>query len=80
MPSEKNLYLVELSGLQNNLSRTQPTYGKAYVVAKHSEEAYLKVKKALEDKKIGYEKDRLLHRVTLLATTDRSCCDKLLYL
>lgn len=46
---------------------TGTVYGVNYVVAKDAEEAYQKVKKFLDNKDIGFTKDRVLESIELLA-------------
>lgn len=60
------LYLVTLRGMTTSTSGSI-AYGKSYVVAKDSNEAYLKVKLYLDDKDIGYTSSRELHSVELIA-------------
>lgn len=46
---------------------TSSRLGSAYVVAKDSNEAYLKVRKYLDEKDYGFYQDRCLDSVTLVA-------------
>jgi hypothetical protein len=59
------LYLVELRGLNGYSSRV--VYGTSYVVAKNSDEAYKKVRKFLDADDLGFEDERELLKITLLA-------------
>lgn len=62
----KKLYKVTLRGLTGNYGRGM-CYGVSYVVADNSDEAYKKVKEFLDDEDIGYNRDRELLSIELLA-------------
>ena len=73
-----NLYKVSLR-CGNSPVGTQ--YGDSYVVAEDSEKAYTKVKTFLDEKDIGFTKERVLRSVTLLAeATDHPECRTILFL
>lgn len=61
-----NLYLVKLRGMQS--SATGAPHGIAYVVAENAEDAYWVVKKNMDDEDLGFEGDRELDSIQLLAT------------
>lgn len=65
------LYLVKTIGL-----------GSAYVCAKDAESAYLAYRDHLDEKKLGFEKDRALDSITLSAEAHKDypeCGTKLLF-
>ena len=62
-----NLYRVELTGL--NYSTTGTALSPAYVVAQDAEAAYVAVKSWADAKGYGFDRERTLKSVTLLATT-----------
>lgn len=59
------LYKVRLRGLHGGLVDTD--YGTSYVVAEDPTSAYAKVKKFVDEKDLGFQHDRELGSVTLLA-------------
>lgn len=59
------LYRVRLKGLCSSYIGTQ--YGKPYVLAENSDKALNKVQKYLDDKDIGFSKDRVMDSIELLA-------------
>lgn len=59
------LYIVRLKGMKT--SSTGTVWGESYVVANDPTEAYEKVKAHLVEKKIGFEKERELDSITLIA-------------
>ncbi len=67
MKKEQKLYRVTLRGMTHNT--TGVVQGIAYVVATNAEEAYQKVRKRLDDKNFGFNEDRELDKVELLAST-----------
>lgn len=67
MENRKKLYRVTLKGMTSNPAGI--SYGISYVVAENSDEAYLKVKKFLELKDIGFSQYRELDKVELIADT-----------
>lgn len=60
------LYKVTLRGMTHN--STGIAYGISYVVARDSNEAYLKVKDFLDKKGIGFSRERELDKIELLAS------------
>lgn len=60
------LYKVTLKGMTQN--STGIAYGISYVVARDSNEAYLKVKDFLDEKGIGFSRERELDKIELLAS------------
>ncbi len=67
MENRKKLYRVTLKGMTS--SYTGAAYGISYVVAENSDEAYQKVKRFLDEKNLGFSKDRELDKVELIADT-----------
>lgn len=65
----EKLYLVELRGL--GYEAIGKRYGLSYVVAKNTDEAYLKVRKFLDKEDIGFKRDRELHLVKQIAEEDK---------
>ncbi len=65
MENRKKLFKVTLRGM--TYSSTGTAYGVSYVVAGNSDEAYQKVRKFLDDKNLGFTKDRELEKVELIA-------------
>lgn len=61
----KKLFRVTLKGM--TYCYLGVAYGVSYVVADNSDEAYLKVKKFLDEKGLGNPKDRELDKVELIA-------------
>jgi len=59
------LYRVLLKGMTHN--STGVAYGDSYVVATNPEEAYRKVRTFLDDEDLGFDRERCLESVTLLA-------------
>ena len=79
MTETNKLYLVKLRGMQFNPFGT--AYGISYIVAVNPNDAFMKVKLYLEDKKIGFISDRELESVTLIAEqTDYPNCKTKLYI
>lgn len=72
------LYKVELTGMTHSVSG--PIYGVSYVVAKDPSEAYEKVKVFLDSNDLGFDKDRQLKTITLMADTDLYRHDHLLFI
>lgn len=75
MEKTKKLYRVTLKGMQYN--STGVAYGISYAIAENAEEAYQKVKKSLDEKDLGFSKDRALEKIELIAEdyqyTDSGC-------
>ena len=59
------LYRVKLRGMQTNI--TGIAYGVAYVVANDPQEAYNKVRTAVDEEDLGFRDERELSSVELLA-------------
>lgn len=59
------LFFVECRGMTT--SATGTPWGVAYVLANDPTEAYNKLKQRLEEGKIGFTDERVLHKITLLA-------------
>lgn len=66
---KEKLYKVTLRGMTYSITST--VYGISYVVAYDAEEAYRKVKNALDKDNIGYSKDKALDKIELLAENDQ---------
>lgn len=74
----KKLYLVTLRGMLSNI--TGPAFGNAYVVATDPTEAYAKLRKRLDERDVGFSKDRELGSVTLIAeSADYPDCGTIFY-
>lgn len=69
MDIKNKLYLVTLRGMTSNSAGI--AYGSSYVVAENPDEAYKKVRKFLDDNDLGFEKDREMRSVELLADSYR---------
>jgi len=67
----KKLYLVSLKGMRGGLG-VGISYGSSYVIAENTDEAYRKLKKYLDEKDIGFRKDRVLSSVELVADEEGS--------
>lgn len=67
MDERLQLYKITLRGLYRNTVGI--TEGISYVVAENPYAAYLKVRKRLDDNDIGFEKERELEKIELLADT-----------
>lgn len=65
---EHNLYRVTLQGMTHNYTGTP--HGDVYVVARDSHTAYEIVRADLDDRDVGFHRERELKSVELLATTD----------
>lgn len=79
MEGTNKLYKVTLKGM--TINTTGIVYGVAYSVAKTSEEAYQKVRKFLQEKDLGFSKDRELDKVELIAEEYQyTDTDSILYL
>lgn len=63
----KKLYKVTLMGMKYAV--TGCVWGISYAVASNPEEAYQKVLKFLKEHDIGFEKDRVLYKIELVADT-----------
>jgi hypothetical protein len=74
------LYRVTLKGMTCGLGG-DTLHGKPFVLAEDPQEAYLKVKKYLDDKDLGFSHERELHTIELLAETgDYPNCNIQLFL
>lgn len=60
----KSLYKVRLRGMKGSYP---VTYGVSYVVANDADSAYRKVREYLDEKKIGFTRDRTLESIELVA-------------
>ncbi len=69
MVNTNRLYRVTLRGMTYAVTGT--IYGISYVIATDAEKAYQKVKEFLDDKDLGYTKDRVLDKVELIAEEDQ---------
>jgi len=73
------LYLVTLKGM--TYSSTTVAYGTSYVIAEDAQKAVDKVQSYLNEKNIGFRRERELDSVTLLAdSTQYPDCGCKLYL
>ena len=61
------LYKVTCRGMTNTACGTQAAHGIAYVVARNPDEAYKKLRKYLDEKDLGFRKERDLDKVELVA-------------
>ena len=69
MAAVKRLYRVTLRGMKYNSSGV--AYGVSYVVADDAEEAYRMVRRMLDEKDIGFARERELESVELIAENYR---------
>lgn len=69
MKETNKLYRVTLRGM--TFASIGVSYGVSYVVSKSCDEAYDKVKKYLDENKIGYSCDRELDKIELIAEEER---------
>ena len=77
--ANQKLYRVILRGMTHNSTGT--AYGDCYVVARTSEEAYQQVREFLDKEDIGFDHERELHSVELLAEQARfPRCRTMLYM
>ena len=65
MKETNKLYFVKCKGM--TISSTGTAHGLSYVVAKDSAEAYRKVREYLDDNDLGFDRDRELSSVRLVA-------------
>lgn len=65
MNDRKKLFRVTLKGMTYN--STGIAYGISYVIAENTDEAYNKVRKFLDEKDLGFSKDRELDKIELIA-------------
>jgi hypothetical protein len=73
------LYRVKLQGMTSNIDG--PAYGISYVVADNPTEAYYKVKNFLDDKDIGFDREREMGSIELIADENQyGNCGTILYL
>ena len=63
------LYFVQTRGMTHGITTGQVCHGQAYVIANDAESAYLQLKKYLDDQQLGYDYERELKEVTLIAET-----------
>ena len=69
MVAVKRLYRVTLRGMK--CPSTGVAYGVSYVVAEGAEEAYQMVRKTLDEKDIGFAREREMESVELIAENYR---------
>lgn len=69
MINAEKLYRVTLRGMTYN--STGVAYGISYVIAFNPDEAYQKVKKSLDDNDIGFDRERQLDKIELIAENYR---------
>jgi len=62
-----NLYKITLHGMISGVNRI---YGESYVVAEDPQKAYIKVKEFLDNEDIGFDTDRMLKSIELIASVD----------
>lgn len=60
------LYRVTCRGMRNSVG-TQPAHGVAYVVAPDPTSAYQTLRDSLDRRKLGFEVERELHTIELIA-------------
>ena len=63
-----NLYRVKCKGMTSKGFASRTPYGIAYVVALDPTAAYEKLKKRLDDEEMGFESERELDTVSLIAS------------
>lgn len=61
----KQLFLIKCRGMKSDT--TGVPHGIAYVVADNTHEAYAKLRNSLDDRDLGFPKERELESVTLIA-------------
>lgn len=61
------LYIVRCCGMTVGTGGKDLANGVAYVIAEDAESAYQKVKSNLDERKIGFDREREMDSVTLLA-------------
>lgn len=66
MSETKKLFKVKLRGFE--IDRTE--YSTCYVIATHPTEAYEVVKKYLDEQDLGFEEERALQSIELIAEDD----------
>jgi len=75
MEKTNKLYKITLKGM--TYSSTGVVYGVSYAIAENPDQAYQKVKKFLDEKDLGFSKDRALDKIELIAEnyqyTDCGC-------
>ena len=69
MENKIKLYKITLRGMK--YSSTGIAYGISYVIAENSDEAYQKVKKFLKNENLGFDNERELDKVELIADSYR---------
>lgn len=75
----KKLYKVTCRGMHGGIG-TDTAHGIAFVVAENPDEAYKRVKERLDDRKLGFDKDRELSCIELIAEqTEFPKCGYILY-
>lgn len=75
----KKLFRVTCKGMHGGIG-SDVAHGIAYVVANNSDEAYLKVRASLDKQNFGFQKEREMERVELLAEeTNYPNCGYCLY-
>ena len=61
------LFYIKCKGLKHSIGCGETVYSKAFVVAKTMNDAYEKVRKYLDEAGIGFDSDRELESIELLA-------------
>lgn len=80
MDKKLKLYRVLLRGMQHSYGN-QVSHGDAYVVAENSDEAYKKLRAYVDEKDLGFYRERELDTVQLIAEeADYPDCGKHLFL
>lgn len=75
----KKLYKVTCRGMHGGIG-ADIAYGVAFVIAENQDEAYQRVKERLDERKLGFDKERELSSVELIAeATEYPKCGHLLY-
>jgi hypothetical protein len=78
MEKTKKLYRVTLRGMK--YSSTGVVYGVSYAIAENPDEAYKKVKKYLDEKDLGFSKDRALENMSSLIIISCMVCKSFIYI
>ena len=74
------LFKVTLKGMTGGIS-SETAYGVSYVVAEDPTKAYAKLKAFLDEKDLGFDSDRILDRIELIADEKQyGSCGHMLFL
>lgn len=74
------LFKVTLRGMQYHAG-TNIIYGVAYVVSASADEAYRQMRDRLEERKLGFSRERTLEKIELIAeAVDHPDCGTILYI